>query len=121
MITHLFVYGTLRPGEQRWPFLEPFVADDGHDDSVQGTLYDTAYDYPAARFEGSSQIRGRTYSLRSDRLAEALEVLDEVEGAVRHLFERVAVTTRSGCEAWAYQVNGDTDFHVIASGDWMSR
>ena len=28
---HLFVYGTLRPGDVRWPFLERFVADTGVD------------------------------------------------------------------------------------------
>ena len=121
MITHLFVYGTLRPGQQRWQFLEPFVTDAGQDDSVPGTLYDTAHDYPAARFDGPGHIRGRTFCLRADRLAEALEVLDDVEGTVLHLFERVAVTTRSGCEAWAYQFSGDTDFDVIVSGDWVSR
>ena len=41
MITHLFVYGTLRPGQQRWPFLEPFVTDEGDDESVVGALYNT--------------------------------------------------------------------------------
>ena len=120
MITHLFVYGTLRPGQQRWPFLEPFVTDDGHDESVAGTLYDTGHGYPAARFEGSGNIRGRIYSLRIERLAEALAVLDEVEGAVLELFNRVAVTTLSGREAWAYQFGGDATLVEIASGDWLS-
>lgn len=121
MITRLFVYGTLRPGQARWSYLQPFVTDEGHDDSVNGTLYDTAHQYPAARFDGSAQIRGRTYSLRTERLAEALGVLDEVEGAVLHLFERVAVTTLSGHDAWAYQLTGNTDLDIIVSGDWLSR
>jgi len=34
VITHLFVYGTLRPGQQRWPFLAPFVVDEGVETSV---------------------------------------------------------------------------------------
>ncbi len=120
MITHLFVYGTLRPGQPRWPFLETFVVDEGHDDSATGTLYDTAHGYPAARFDGCNKIYGRIYSLRFDRLNEALELLDEVEGAVEDLFERVAITTSSGLEAWAYQYCGQTEFSEIPSGDWLS-
>ncbi len=39
VITHLFIYGTLRPGQQRWPHLAPFVADQGHDDvGARGSL-----------------------------------------------------------------------------------
>lgn len=121
MIDHVFVYGTLRPGQQRWRFLQPFVTDDGHDDSVSGALYDTGHGYPAARFGGDSNIRGRVYSLQVDRLTQALELLDEVEGAVLNLFERVAVATQTGCNAWAYQIVGDTNMRVIASGDWLSR
>jgi gamma-glutamylcyclotransferase (GGCT)/AIG2-like uncharacterized protein YtfP len=121
VITDLFVYGTLRPGQLRWPFLEPFVTDEGHDESVAGTLYDTGHGYPAARFEGSGTIRGRIFALRHERLSEALAVLDEVEGAVLDLFDRVAVTTVSGREAWAYQLNGASPFVEIASGDWSSR
>ena len=121
MITHLFVYGTLRPGQQRWPFLAPFVIDEGQDDSVNGTLYDTGLGYPAARFDGLGNIHGRTYPLRIDRLTEALELLDRVEGAVEHLFNRVAITTSSGRQAWAYQHSGDATFPEITSGDWLAQ
>jgi gamma-glutamylcyclotransferase (GGCT)/AIG2-like uncharacterized protein YtfP len=121
MITNLFVYGTLRPGQERWPFLAPFVIDEGHDDSATGTLYDTGLGYPAARFGGRGNIQGRIYSLRIDRLSEALELLDHVEGAVEHIFNRVAITTSSGRDAWAYQHSDDAQFSEITSGDWLSR
>jgi gamma-glutamylcyclotransferase (GGCT)/AIG2-like uncharacterized protein YtfP len=120
VITNLFVYGTLRPGQERWPFLEPLVMDEGHDDSATGTLYDTGHGYPAARFDGREVIHGRIYALRIDRIAEALELLDEVEGAVQDLFNRVAITTSSGRDAWAYQYCGETQFARIPSGDWLS-
>jgi gamma-glutamylcyclotransferase (GGCT)/AIG2-like uncharacterized protein YtfP len=120
VIAHLFVYGTLRPGQQRWPFLAPYVIDEGHDDSATGTLYDTEHGYPAARFDGRDQIYGRIYALRIDRLTEALELLDEVEGAVEDLFTRVTITTSSGRDAWAYQYSGDTQLHAIPSGNWLS-
>jgi gamma-glutamylcyclotransferase (GGCT)/AIG2-like uncharacterized protein YtfP len=121
MITHLFVYGTLRPGQQRWPFLEPYVVDEGHDVAVTGALYNTGNDYPAARFDHAGTIHGRVYPLKLDRLDEALALLDEVEGAVVDLFRRVAITTSSGIKAWAYEYCGETTFPAIASGNWPTE
>lgn len=119
MINHLFVYGTLRPGQQRWPFLEPFVVDGGEDDVVAGNLFDTGNGYPAARFDRRGDIHGRLYELRSERIDEALRLLDEVEGAVIDLFHRVEVTTKSGRTAWAYEYGGDDAFAAIPSGNWI--
>lgn len=121
MIRHLFVYGTLRPGEERWPHLEPFVVDEGTDETVAGALYDTGNGYPAARFDRTGSIRGRVYELHTERIDTALELLDEVEAAVLDLFRRVAVTTASGHQAWAYEYAGDADFPEIASGNWLHR
>ncbi len=50
-VTTLFVYGTLQPGAVRWHYLEPFVADAGTPDSVDGQLFDTGCGYPAAVFD----------------------------------------------------------------------
>ena len=121
MITHLFVYGTLRPGQQRWPHLAPFVVDQGRDDTVPGALYDTGNGYPAARFDRAGQIHGSVYALRVDRLDECLCILDEVEGAVIDLFHRVAVATTAGIDAWAYEYCGETQLPEIVSGSWVSR
>jgi gamma-glutamylcyclotransferase (GGCT)/AIG2-like uncharacterized protein YtfP len=121
VITHLFVYGTLRPGQQRWPFLEPFVTDEGLDETATGALYDTGNGYPAARFDRPGTIHGRVYSLRVDRLDECLALLDEVEGAVVDLFRRVAITTSTGDEAWAYEYGDERQFQPIASGNWLSE
>ena len=120
MITHLFVYGTLRPGQQRWPFLEPFVTGEGHDESVVGALYNTGNGYPAAKFDHPGLIHGRVYPLNLDRLDEALALLDEVEGAVIDLFRRVSVTTSTGLEAWAYEYCGEPQFPQIEHGDWIA-
>jgi gamma-glutamylcyclotransferase (GGCT)/AIG2-like uncharacterized protein YtfP len=118
VITHLFVYGTLRPGQQRWPFLEPFVTDEGRDDTVSGALYDTGNDYPAARFDQPGTIHGRLYTLNLERLDECVTLLDEVEGAVIDLFRRVSVTTSRGVDAWAYEYCGSDEFAAITSGRW---
>jgi gamma-glutamylcyclotransferase (GGCT)/AIG2-like uncharacterized protein YtfP len=110
--THLFVYGTLRPGEVRWRHLEPFVVGDG--------VYDTGLEYPAAMFGGDGRIKGRVYELT--RLDDALAHLDEVEGAVRGLYHRVVVRTDSGHQAWAYEC-GDDGLLVrhLPHGDWALR
>ena len=37
------------------------------------------------------------------------------------LFRRVAVTTSTGVDAWAYEYCGETQLPEIASGSWVSR
>lgn len=116
---HLFVYGTLRQGDVRWKFLEPFVADTGTPDTAEGALYDTGQQYPAARFDETGTIVGHLYRLRPDRIEEALALMDEVESAVEGLFHRVVIVTSSGIESWAYQYGNGLVLHRITSGDWF--
>ena len=92
-ISHLFVYGTLRPGDVRSPLLRPFVVGRGDVDEAAGLLYDTGLDYPAAVFGGSGRIVGQTFELVAHRLDEALAVLDEEEDTVDGLYRRVAIRT----------------------------
>jgi gamma-glutamylcyclotransferase (GGCT)/AIG2-like uncharacterized protein YtfP len=124
-VRHLFVYGTLLPGEVRWRFLEPFVVGDGELDAVPGVLYDTGHGYPAASFDSASAggrtISGRVFGLHADRTSTALEQLDEIEGAVAGLYRRVTVTTRRGTDAWAYEYGGGLDLRPIDSGSWLDR
>ena len=120
-VTSLFVYGTLRPGDVRWSFLEPFVTDDGIDDTVGGTLFDTGLDYPAAVFDGSGIVVGRTYGLRTESIERALAVLDEEEDTVLGLYRRVRVTTGLGIVAWAYAYGSGLVLTPIPSGDWFTR
>ena len=122
----LFVYGTLLPGEERWPILEQFVARDGDRegiaDAVAGVLYDTGEGYPAASFlAGAGRVAGRVFRLDAARLAEALEVLDEVEDAVLGLYRRVRVVTDGGLDVWTYQYGTGLQLVPIESGDWLSH
>lgn len=123
-VEHLFVYGTLRPGEVRWHHLAPFVVGDGLDTSTTGALFDTGRGYPAAVFGAAAgvdvPIIGRAYRLTD--IANALALLDEVESAVEGLYTRVVVRLAAGIDAWAYQC-GDPALmqRPISGGDWLSR
>ena len=117
----LFVYGTLRRGDVRWSFLEPFVLDDGVDDTAGGALFDTGLGYPAAVFDGSGTIIGTTYRLDTTRLDEALRVLDDEEDTVLGLYRRIEVLTGRGVRAWAYAYGTGLSLRPIASGDWFVR
>lgn len=124
MLPHLFVYGTLRPGDVRWSFLAPWVVDDGVDDAVPGRLYDTGRGYPAAVFggvPGGEVVVGRTYELGRATLDAALRVLDEEEGTVLGLYHRIEVSTVRGVRAWAYQYGTGLALTPIPGGDWLLR
>lgn len=120
---HLFVYGTLLPGEVRWRFLAPYVTGPGPLDTVTGRLYDTRYGYPAAVFAGTARIRGRVYRLRDDNRERALAHLDEVESVEECEYRRVVVTTGSGVRAWAYEYleRIDPRFRLLPGGNWLTR
>ena len=120
-ITHLFVYGTLRPGDVRWALLRPFVVGRGDADEVDGELYDTGLDYPAAVFGGPGRIVGQTFELIADTLEQALAVLDEEEDTVDGLYRRVAIRTRGGRDVWAYEYGAGLTLVPITSGDWFVR
>ncbi|MET0662550.1 MAG: gamma-glutamylcyclotransferase [Ilumatobacteraceae bacterium] len=123
LIDHVFVYGTLRPGDVRWSFLEPFVTDGGAADSVVGSLFDTGEDYPAATFaadgSGSTVIHGRTFRIAEPLLDDCLAVLDVEEDTVAGRYRRVAITTQAGVDVWAYEYGFGMDLVPIPSGDWF--
>ena len=117
----MFVYGTLRPGDVRWSFLEPWVVGTGVDDAVAGRLFDTGLGYPAAVFGEGGTILGRTYELRRSTLDEAFRVIDDEESSVPGGYRRISVTTEQGLEAWAYQYGSGLELVPIPSGDWLLR
>lgn len=115
----LFVYGTLRLGDVRWRFLEPFVVDEGVADTASGALYDTGHGYPAARFDETGTIVGHRYRLAPEVRQQALDVLDDVEGTVAGLYHRIVIVTAAGVQAWSYQYGSGLDLSPITSGDWF--
>jgi gamma-glutamylcyclotransferase (GGCT)/AIG2-like uncharacterized protein YtfP len=122
---HVFVYGTLRPGDVRWKLLEPFVVDEGWADTISGRLFDTGLDYPAAildnRAEPGGIITGRTYTLLSASVDRCLQILDAEEDSVGGNYRRVLTTTDRGAAAWAYEYGDGLDLMPIESGNWFDR
>jgi gamma-glutamylcyclotransferase (GGCT)/AIG2-like uncharacterized protein YtfP len=121
----VFVYGTLRPGDVRWKFLEPFVVDEGWDDTILGRLFDTGLDYPAAlldsRAEPGGIIIGRTYALLSASVDRCLQALDAEEDSVGGQYRRVLATTGRGTPTWVYEYGDGLDLVPIESGNWFDR
>jgi gamma-glutamylcyclotransferase (GGCT)/AIG2-like uncharacterized protein YtfP len=132
MIDHVFVYGTLLPGDVRWRYLAAFATDEGQPDSVDGTLFDTGLDYPAAVFglgapaEGKAHgvagtILGRTFRIPLEVLEDCLAVLDVEEDIVGGRYRRISVTTHLGTEVWVYEYGDGLDLAPIPSGDWLAH
>jgi gamma-glutamylcyclotransferase (GGCT)/AIG2-like uncharacterized protein YtfP len=120
-VNRLFVYGTLQPGDERWPVLAPYVDGSATADAVTGQLFDTGAGYPAALFGSHGTIHGLLYTLLTDTLAEALEALDHAESSVTGIFQRVTVDTHGGAQAWAYEFGGGLELTPIPSGRWRER
>ncbi len=118
---YIFVYGTLRPGDVRWHFLQRFVTDDGLADSVDGSLYDTGLDYPAAVFDDSGVIHGRTFEIAAAVLVQCLAVLDIEEDVDGGLYRRVMIRTHRGLGVWAYEYHDGPGLVPIPSGDWFEH
>jgi len=122
-VRHLFVYGTLRLGDVRWRLLQPFVVDEGWPDTIDGRLFDTGLDYPAAvlddRAEPGGTIIGQTHALLDAAIERCLEVLDAEEGTVGGQYRRVVLTTGRGVVAYAYEYGAGLELSPIESGDWF--
>ncbi|MET0579702.1 MAG: gamma-glutamylcyclotransferase family protein [Ilumatobacteraceae bacterium] len=108
-IERLFAYGTLQPDRLRWPFLAPFVI--GHRPAfVDGTIFDTGFGWPVATFGPTGhRVPGTLVDLDPTQLAEALQVLDDVEASATDLLRRIAVTTTAGDRAWTYHCDRPPD------------
>jgi gamma-glutamylcyclotransferase (GGCT)/AIG2-like uncharacterized protein YtfP len=124
VLARLFVYGTLMPGEARWPLLASLAAprrglarEPEHAEAA-GYLYRTPYGWPAAIFDPAapSAVPGLVVTLHDP--VRALPVLDEIEGTGAGLFHRRLITTNAG-QCWAYHWPGQTSgFQAITQ--WTS-
>src|SRR4051794_17948150 len=113
-VAAVFVYGTLMPGHVRWPLVERFVTT-RVEAAVAGRLYDTGFDYPAARFDEPGRIDGWLLELVPGVESEARAELDRIEGPG---YRAVSVRTLEGADATAYEWRGPVDGMVALGSGW---
>lgn len=114
----VFVYGTLMPGELRWPALEPFSV--GWERATAGgRMWDSGHGYPCVRFDAAGpSVPGVVVTLAADRLAEAVALLDAIEEE-GSLYRRIEVETSAG-PAITYEWLGATDGLAALEGGWRA-
>lgn len=116
-----FVYGTLMPGGNHWPALRPYAAS-WRTATAEGRMWDTGRGYPAVRFDTPGDptpfgvVPGVLVDIVPGRLAEAVAILDRIEGA-GHLYRRVDVATSDG-PAMGYEWLGPTDGLARLAEGW---
>lgn len=112
MSVRVFVYGTLQPGQSRWPTLAQYV--DPRKPPIRagtpGALYDTHCGWPAAVFSQRTArlVPGSVVAIEAGREGAALADMDEIEGVDHGLFVRTEVLAH-GSVCWAYHWPGGTD------------
>jgi len=117
----IFLYGTLMPGEERWPALQPYAAS-WRPVTAEGRMWDTGRGYPAVRFDRAGDlgpggiVAGVLLDIRSGRLAEAVTTLDLIEEE-GNLYRRVDVATSDG-PAMGYEWIGPLDGMAPLAGGW---
>ncbi|MEO6017962.1 MAG: gamma-glutamylcyclotransferase family protein [Polaromonas sp.] len=130
-LRHVFVYGTLRRGEQRdINLLLPTPVFRGQA-TVSGVLYDLG-DYPGMRLGGGQPVQGEVYQIAPE-LERLLDEIEEVwpqqtgEYARREVRVQLGGASAPGagpglsCLVYEIAHIRTAGMPVIASGDWLRR
>ena len=123
-VNHLFIYGTLRDGEERSGKLSEFSSKVYKDCKIRGRLIDLPEGYPGL-ISGDGSVVGEIH--HTPKIQNVLKILDnDVEdfkgyGEDGSLFHRV-LTYSNDIPCWTYVYAGSPDDGpVIESGDWLKR
>ena len=122
-VDHLFIYGTLRDGEERSGILSEFSSKVYKDCKIKGSLIDLPDGYPGL-ISGDGSVVGEIH--HTPDIENALKKLDTIEGFNGYgedgsLFHRV-LTYSNNIPCWTYvYARSSDDGPVIESGDWLKR
>ena len=122
-VNHLFIYGTLRDGEERSGKLSEFSSKVYKDCKIKGSLIDLPDGYPGL-ISGDGSVVGEIH--HTPDIENALKKLDTIEGFNGYgedgsLFHRV-LTYSNNIPCWTYvYARSSDDGPVIESGDWLKR
>jgi len=111
----VFVYGSLRHGEEYHGFLATAVALGPHTTPPVYDMWDLD-GYPAVTPGGSTAIDGELYDIDGQTLA-ALDVLEEVPT----LYQRAQTATPHGLAAIYVVADRPPDARAVPSGRWSAR
>lgn len=125
----LFVYGTLLRGESRFPILQPFGLRCALLARTFGRLLDLG-SFPGLVDVGESKQMVEGEFLRFERIADVIELLDQIEGfkgfsADGSLFRRTLANVDVGegriRQGWTYVFDRPSEgIGTITSGDWRA-
>ena len=119
MISSVFVYGTLMPGQPRWAAVDEASAGAPVRDSIRGRLFDTGSGYPAlVTADRHSTVKGWRVLIEKSALVATLAYIDEIEGTDVGLYRRIAVDTDSGVPCWTYEYLQPTAEMPDLGGRW---
>lgn len=122
-LDHVFVYGTLMRGQQRWPQLKSWSSH-SQIGSISGGLYHLGA-YPGLRLDEQGSVHGELH--RCEDIANTLALLDQIEGCdeanpLSGLYLRVPVLVKVGDRkvwAWTYVINQlPANAQRLADGRW---
>jgi gamma-glutamylcyclotransferase (GGCT)/AIG2-like uncharacterized protein YtfP len=121
---YVFVYGTLRRGEQRdinrlQP--APIFISLGH---IKGTLYDLG-SYPGVRLGGAQWVQGEVYQITLE-LERQLDAIEEVWPQQTGEYARRAVVVQCAgasltCLVYEVAEQRTSGRVIIGSGDWLKQ
>jgi len=121
---HVFVYGTLRTGQERdINRLQPTAIFRG-DGKINGILYDLG-SYPGVRLGGEQWVQGEVYQITPE-LEHQLDAIEEVWPQQTGEYVRRFVVVQCAGAALTCLVYEVAEAHtkgkvMIASGDWIKR
>lgn len=107
-LSRVFVYGTLKPGHERWPALEPFVLDATPAYTYGYMFFPSHGAYPGVLpWVTWNLVAGALVEVPRDAWPEVREILDRIEG-------HPTLFAREDVELWCGEDNHLTDDPVMA-------